>query len=125
MSCIKLTVEPKEGGTYKISVAFATMAGVPFSPKTCHWSLTDMVGNIINDRYQVAKVVSGTSEDFIIFGDDLMRLSADDDFRRLFTVQITFDATFDGIDYNDLPDGAQVEFSIAPLEIFSATPPAP
>lgn len=101
----ELTATPNEGSTIVISVAFKDLDNVAFTPSDCAWSLSKKDGTVINNRDRIAVTVSGTSHDFVIFGDDLLFADGKD---RYFLVE----GTYDNIYGSDLPFRDEAHFVV-------------
>ncbi len=78
--------------------------------KTLTWTLTDILGNIINGKKDVEVADPSSSETIVLSGDDLA-IFANDRLRRI----ITFNATYDSDLGNDLPLNGAAEFPIVQL----------
>lgn len=57
----QLDYTPDERSSCGIDIVFRGFRGVLFTPKTCQWTLSDIDGNVINERYQV-EITPTTSE---------------------------------------------------------------
>lgn len=110
-----LTKKAPEKGTYIIHADFYDADDLPATPKTCLWSLTDTVGNFINDREQVDVSISGTSYDFVLSGDDLVYAEGETRGNRIFTLEVTYDSTYG----SDLPDSKACKFEIEDMAAIS------
>lgn len=96
---ITLGPRPNESSTMVITVYFKDVDGTAFTPIDCVWSLTDESGNVINGRDRVAKVITGTYENFVLSGDDI-RYS--DGATRVFLVEGTYNSAYaNGVPYRE------------------------
>lgn len=60
------------GGTFIVTCAFTDEDDSPVAPDTLTWSLYNSDGEIINSREDVAIESPSTSEDIVLYGDDLV-----------------------------------------------------
>lgn len=96
---ITLGPRPNESSTMVITVYFKDVDGTAFTPIDCVWSLTDESGNVINGRDRVAKVITGTYENFVLSGNDI-RFS--DGPSRVFLVEGTYNSAYaNGVPYRE------------------------
>jgi hypothetical protein len=114
MSLTTLTTEAMEEGSYFITVAFFDEDGNAETPNadTIKWTLTDMDGTVINDRYNEAET-SDTSIVIELEGDDLEIQSGETApiVRRRVTVLWEYDSDLG----NDKPAKAEVIFPLRNL----------
>jgi len=68
---IVLTTVANEKSVYWVTVGFLDEDNAAMAPDVCTWTLTDMEGNIINAREDVAINTPETSETLEFSGDDL------------------------------------------------------
>ena len=59
-----------EGSTYVVTAAFTDEDGDTVVPATVTWTLTDISGNVVNNREDVA-LTPAISVDIVMYGDDL------------------------------------------------------
>lgn len=111
-----LPERPVEGDTYAFHVVFTNLDGEPFTPKSCTWTLSDLVGTIINGREDVSKTITAgeTSCDIVVFGDDLICADGDGSGCRVFTVEALEDSVKYG---NNLPSREECRIDIRPTVI--------
>lgn len=107
---IMLPEVPQEGSTIVITVEFLDEEGTAYIPKSCFWTLTDKLGNIINGKDRVIALVTATSHKFVIYGDDLLCV---DTKYRLFTIE----GVYDSINGYDLPYRQDASFTIADMVV--------
>lgn len=100
-----------EKSTYMITVSFFDEDEVAEDVKTMKWTLTDEIGNIINNREDVVVVDPGSVETVVLFGNDLAIVGTGGDETRLFTVEATYDSTLG----NDLPLNGEAAFTVVDL----------
>jgi|SRR3990167_9583028 len=67
-----LSTHAKERSTYVITVAFTDDEGAAVTPTSATWTLTDLDGNVINERSAVAITPLSTSATIVLTGDDLV-----------------------------------------------------
>ena len=96
---ITLGPRPNESSTMVITVYFKDVDGTQFTPIDCVWSLTDEAGNVINSRDRVPIVVTGTSHNFVISGNDIKYSDGD---TRVFLVEGTYNSAYaNGVPYRE------------------------
>ena len=106
----KLPIAAVEKSTYFPVASFFDEDGNAEDVKTLTWTLTDILGNIINEREDVEVTNPSSVETIVLSGDDLA-LFANDRLRRI----ITFNATYDSDLGSDLPLNGAAEFTIVQL----------
>lgn len=106
-----LTINANERSTFVINSAFTDEDGTPVTPASATWTLTDCNGSIINSREDVTMLSLSTNVDVVLSGDDLAMQSGNDDGKRIFLVEGTYDSTLG----SSLPFKDQAEFFIADL----------
>jgi hypothetical protein len=72
---IEISTEANEQGTAFVTFSFTDEDGVSKSPTSIKWTLTDVFGNVINSREQVAVAVPASSVTITLSGKDLSILS--------------------------------------------------
>lgn len=100
-----------EKSSYFPIAAFFDEEDAPEDVKTLTWTLTDIFGNIINDRDAVVVTNPSSVETVVLSDGDLAVFGDNDRLQRL----ITFEATYDSDLGNDLPLKGVGEFTIIPL----------
>lgn len=97
--------EAKEGGTYVIQLRFKDEEGNFMGPVSLKWWLTDVNGNIINNRNEMS--ISEISEivNITLQGNDLPPGW------KVFTVEGTYDSNYG----NDLPLKDSIKFYVRDL----------
>lgn len=106
-----LTINANERSTFVINSAFTDEDDTPVTPTAATWTLTDCNGSIINSREDVTISSLSTNVDVVLSGDDLAIQSGNDDGKRVFLVEGTYDSTLG----SGLPFKDQAEFFIADL----------
>lgn len=107
MARYKLENNATEKSTYVITCEFEDENGDAITPGTLTWTLTDTKGRIINSREDVSVSDPTSSEDIVLYGDDLA-LSQNDNRIRVFTVYATWSGTYG----SSLPLRNECEFKI-------------
>ncbi len=97
-----------EESTYIVTCTFTDEDDVAMTPNTVTWQLTDMRGNVINNRTAVSEAAAEVVN-IVLSGDDLSLLTDTNDTTRIVTVWGTYDsATYgNGLKYTD-----EVRFAI-------------
>lgn len=110
MAKYRLENNAVEKSTYVIHLDFKDENGSAVTPGTLTWTLTDSKGRVINSRENVAVSVPSSSEDVVLYGNDLA-LSQNDNRLRVFTVYATWSGTYG----SSLPLRNECEFLIESL----------
>lgn len=102
-----IDVKPAQEGSAFVTVTFSDENDDPVTPNadTLTWTLTDLRGNVINERDQVA-VASAASVTIVLSGDDLAKTTYG--LSRI----ILFECEYDSTDGDGLPLKVQGSFSI-------------
>ena len=110
---VSITTRAIEEGTCVITCAFSDEDGNAVAPNTLMWTLTDMLGNVINSREQVSVSSPSSSEDIVLSGDDLALQSTEvwTEVKRLLTLEGTYDSSYG----SSLPFKEQIEFYVSNL----------
>ena len=106
----KLPLAAVEKSTYFPVASFLDEDGNAEDVKTLKWTLTDILGTIINGRDGV-EVVAPSSVETIVLSDGDLAVFSNDRLRRI----ITFEATYDSALGNDMPLNGAAEFPIVQL----------
>ena len=77
MGCTFLTDFAPEGGTFSIEVKFYDEEPKLVTPKSANWTLTDLLGNVINNRQEVSISPLSSTVILTLEGDDLAILDTD------------------------------------------------
>jgi hypothetical protein len=105
-----LTTEAVERSTFVISASFTDEAGAAVAPDSgMTWTLTDVVGTVVNSRENVA-ISSATTISVVLHGADLAIADTYRDNRRLLTIQGTYSSSLGTLEIVD-----QVQFTIINL----------
>ena len=105
MSISKLTTRPSDEGTAVYSFSIDDETDSDVTPNDgCTWSLYDEVGNVVNNRSDVA-ITEAATMNIVMSGDDL---SYADGSKRVLVIKGTYDST----NGSNLPFKHQVEFAI-------------
>ena len=83
-----------EGSTFIVTAAFTDEDGSAVAPDTLAWSLVDRNGTVINDRENVSvggsPSLPSSSEDIVLFGDDLALADGYDEEERYLVLEGTY-----------------------------------
>jgi hypothetical protein len=108
MPIVLTEVSAEEGSSFFFDISFTDENGDAIAPLQAAWTLSDMQGNVINNREQVAISNPTGTDTVVISGDDLQLLYNADD-RRIFTVEASYDSTELG--YN-IPIREWIQFTV-------------
>jgi hypothetical protein len=107
---VTLDEEANEESTYVLSVSFADENGDPVTPNAgLTWSLTDLTGNVINAREDVA-LTPATSVTIVLSDADLALPDRSDPLRV-----VTLEGTYNSSLGNNLPLKDEARFKIRNL----------
>ena len=81
-----------EKSTKMIVVSFFDESDTAKDPESMKWTLTDTLGNIINEREDVVVANPSSVETIVLTGNDLAIISDTDNGKRLFTVESTYNS---------------------------------
>ena len=81
-----------EKSTFAISAAFTDENGAPVTPTALNWTLTDLVGNVINSRAGVVVTTPASTVTIVLSGADLALDGLGDRLRRL-TLKGTYNSS--------------------------------
>lgn len=105
-----LTTEAVERSTFVIRASFTDEAGATVAPNSgLTWTLTDVVGNVVNERDAVT-IAPATTITIVLHGADLAISESYRDNRRVLTIEGTYTSSLGVLEIVD-----QVAFSIANL----------
>lgn len=104
----ELEAVAKENGTFPIILTYKDDQGDPVTPNNMAWTLTDLDGNVINSRADVAITSLSTSNTVILQGDDLALLDGNEYEWRVLSVEGDYDSSLG----NQLPVTDQVKFKV-------------
>jgi hypothetical protein len=107
---IVLTEVANEKSSYWVIVNFLDEDNGAMAPDVCTWTLTDMEGNVINVREDVAIVTPELSETLEFSGNDLA-VDGNDIVNRLITLEGTYTSDVHGA---DKPFIIQIQFPVEP-----------
>ena len=77
MACTFLTDFAPEGGTFAIEVSFYDEEPKLVTPKSANWTLTDLLGNVINNKQRESISPLASTVTLTLEGDDLAILDTD------------------------------------------------
>jgi hypothetical protein len=100
-----------EEGTYVLNIAFKDEDGAAISPNSATWTLTDLNGNVINNKLEQIIAPIAAVKDVVLTGDDLALSTSYYGNERMFLVEYIYDSTLG----NDLPAKTQAIFDIENL----------
>lgn len=110
---IVLTTPANEGSTYWVTVDFLDEDNNAMAPDVATWTLSDLKGNLINAREDVAIDTPSTSEPVELSGDDLA-VDGNDLVQRLLTIE----GTYTSVNYGATkPFKIQIQFPVEPTII--------
>ncbi len=101
-----LTQEAPEQGTFAITAAYFDDAGTPVVPTAATWTLTDILGVIINSRDSIAITGLSTTSMIVLTGNDLA--IGEHGYVRRLLVEYVYNSSLG----NGLAGKAQVNFRI-------------
>jgi len=108
-----ITVMPAEKATAKVTVSsFTDESDTAVTPTAITWTLTDRLGNVINNRSAVS-VTPASSVSFLLTGNDLA--IGDNGKQRVITIAATYNSTLG----NGLIARAQAYFTIEDMVALS------
>lgn len=100
-----------EGATFAIDITFSDEDGAAVIPKAgLKWSLTDLFGNVVNNRADITIEGPASTVTIVLSGADLALPDPDDNVRVL-----TIEGTYDGALGTDLPLVDEARFTIVNL----------
>lgn len=98
----------KEGSSHIIQATFTDENGASVIPDSVLWTLTDLVGNVINSRCDVSVPPAATVE-IPLQGDDLLVSDDEPDMARR---QVIVEATYTSANHGVLPLNSCTEFLV-------------
>lgn len=112
MALATLTTIAREQSTYVVTCAFTDETGAEATPTSLTWTLTDLSGNVINSRQDVAvdEADLAPSVDIVLSGNDLAVSG-----RRQVTLVLTIEGTYTSDAGSWLPLRDAVEILVDPL----------
>lgn len=81
MSRLYLSTPATEGSTYVVPFSLTGDDGTTVTPSTAQWTLTDMAGNVINERSNVVIATPAASNEIVLTGSDLAEIANDAGYR--------------------------------------------
>lgn len=109
---LPLSITPKEEGTLLITVGpFTDDTGATVTPSAVTWTLTDVVGTVVNSRSAVSITPPASSVTILLSGDDLALSSTLRGVKRILLVRFVYTSTSG----SGLVGYIEREFSIQPL----------
>lgn len=110
---IVLTTPANEQSVYWVTVGFLDEDNNAMAPDVATWTLTDLMGNLINAREDVVITTPETSEVLELSGNDLA-VDGNDIVQRL----VTLEGTYTSVNYGaSKPFKIQIQFPIEPTII--------
>lgn len=103
-----------EESTYVVTVSYTDEDGAAVTPNTVTWTLKDEDGNVVNSRLNVSIATPGTSNDIVLYGDDLAILKGKSLEKRILSI----DADYDSAAGSGLPLHGEVAFFVQNLSNF-------
>src|SRR3990172_4773823 len=107
---ITITDTANEKSTFALEMAITDENGDPLTPNTLTWTLTDLAGNVINERAGVEITTPASTVTVVLSGDDLALPERAAPIRV-----VTLEGTYDGDLRSDLPLKEEVVFTIRNL----------
>ena len=107
----KIDAHAREEGTFVIQATFADEDDAGVVCDTLTWTLSDMDGNVLNGRSEVAITPSATTETIVLFGTDLSMVASQTN-ERLLTLHWTYSSSYG----TNLPANEQATFMIDDLK---------
>ena len=103
---ITITDTANEKSTFALELAITDENGDPLTPNTLTWTLTDLAGNVINERAGIEIATPASTVTVVLSGDDLALPERAAPLRV-----VTLEGTYD----SDLPLKEEVQFPIRNL----------
>jgi hypothetical protein len=110
---IVLTTPAVEQSTFWVTVDFLDEDSNAMAPDVATWTLTDLEGNIVNAREDVAITTPETEETIELSGNDLA-VDGNDIIQRLITIEGTYTSDTYGA---TKPFKIQIQFPVEPVII--------
>jgi len=107
---ITITDTANEKSTFALELAITDENGDPLTPNTLTWTLTNLAGNVINERAGIEFATPASTVTVVLTGDDLALPERADPLRV-----VTLEGTYDSDLGNDLPLKEEVQFTIRNL----------
>ncbi|HEY4690298.1 MAG TPA: hypothetical protein VIK33_13365 [Anaerolineae bacterium] len=107
---ITITDTANEKSTFALELAITDENGDPLTPNTLTWTLTDLAGNVINERAGIEIATPASTVTVVLSGDDLALPERAAPLRV-----VTLEGTYDSDLGNDLPLKEEVQFPIRNL----------
>ena len=104
---ITITDTANEKSTFALELAITDENGDPLTPNTLTWTLTNLAGNVINERAGIEFATPASTVTVVLTGDDLALPERADPLRV-----VTLEGTYDSDLGNDLPLKEEVQFTI-------------
>lgn len=86
----KLTLKAIELSTYVVTVTFNDENGTPVVPTSLNWTLTDRLGNVVNNRAGIPLIATSAEVEIVLTGSDLRVMPSGE--TRVLTVRATYDS---------------------------------
>jgi len=107
---ITITETAVEESTFALELALSDEDGAPLTPKSLTWTLTDLAGNVINERADVEITTPASTVTIVLSGTDLALPERAAPIRV-----VTLEGTYDSDLGNDLLLKEEVQFAIRNL----------
>jgi len=107
---ITITDTANEKSTFALELAITDENGDPLTPNTLTWTLTDLAGNVINERAGIEIATPASTVTVVLSGDDLALPERAAPLRV-----VTLEGTYDSDLGNDLLLKEEVQFAIRNL----------
>ena len=107
---ITITDTANEKSTFALELAITDENGDPLTPNTLTWTLTNLAGNVINERAGIEIATPASTVTVVLSGDDLALPERAAPLRV-----VTLEGTYDSDLGNDLPLKEEVQFPIRNL----------
>jgi len=110
MSAItEITAKAAEKGTFVFTAVFTDEDGNSVIPNSITWTLTDIIGTVINSRLNVAVAVPAASIDIVLRGLDLKVVGRN--VKRVVTIKAIYNSSYG----SNLPLNGEARFDVDDL----------
>ena len=115
-----IVVEAKERSTVAFLGVFTDEDGDAVTPSACTWTLTDLSGDVINSRAQVAVSSLSSSVSIVLSGADLQILATEED-QELAYRYLVVEATYTSSLGAGMPLKDEIFFTVRNLHYVGAS----